>query len=144
MPTLWEFAGEDIDYENVYKRQRIILVGNDFDPMIISVVKLLIDQGVPMKFVKISVLTDGSNVFLKSDVVLEPAGPAVPPVAARGKPWIEKGQDWHLNQRCNRQTAEKLRELVEHLTSLEDVEVSWNHEFYVAFILAQYKRALLE
>ncbi|MEM3448265.1 MAG: hypothetical protein QXU11_07545 [Thermoproteota archaeon] len=60
MPTLWEFAGEDIDYENVYKRQRIIPVGNDFDPMIISVVKLLIDQGVPMKFVKISVLTDGS------------------------------------------------------------------------------------
>ncbi len=136
--ALEEFAGEDIDYEDVNKRQRIILVGTDFDPRIVSVGKWLIDQGVPIKFVKISVLTDGSNVFLKSDVILEPAGPAVPPVAARGKPWIENGQDWHLNQRCNRQTAEKLRELVEYLTSLEGVEVSWNQEFYVAFILAQY------
>jgi hypothetical protein len=136
--ALQEFAGEEIDYEDVNRRQRIILVGTDFDPRIMSVGKWLIDQGVPMKFVKILILTDGNNTFLKSDVILEPAGPAVLPIAAKGRPWIENGQDWHLNQRCNRQTAEKLRELVEYLTSLEGVEVSWNQELYVAFILARY------
>ena len=136
--ALQEFAGDDIDYEDVNKRQRIILVGTNFDPRIISVGKWLIDQGVPIKFVKVSMLMDGNNAFLKSDVILEPVGPAVPPVAAKGKPWIENGQDWHLNQRCNKQTAEKLRELADYLTALEGVKVSWNQEFYVAFILAQY------
>ena len=35
--ALQEFAGEEIDYEDVNRRQRIILVGTDFDPRIMSV-----------------------------------------------------------------------------------------------------------
>jgi hypothetical protein len=33
----------------------------------------------------------GNNEFLKSEVILEPIVAAVPPVAAKGRPWIEDG-----------------------------------------------------
>jgi len=135
--ALQEFAEEDIDYEDINRRQRIILVGTDFDPKIVSVARWLADQGVPIKLVKISAWTDGKNTFLKSDVVLQPAEPTIQPAVGKGRPWLEDGESWHLKQRCNRQTATKLQELVEYLTSLEGVRVSWNQEFYVAFILAE-------
>jgi len=135
--ALQEFAEEDIDYEDINKRQRIILVGTDFDPKIISVAKWLVDQGVPIKLVRVSAWTDGKNTFLKSDVMLQPAGSMIRPAVGKGRPWIEDGEEWHLRQRCNRQMATKLQELVDYLTSLEGVRVSWNQEFYVAFILAE-------
>jgi len=139
--ALQDFFEEDIDYEDINKRQKIILVGEDFDEKILSVGKWLLDQGVPIKLVKIQELTDGENTFLKSETILAPTS-VLQPVTEKGKekgrPWLENGEDWHLNQRCNKQTAEKLKEIANYLTSLEDVEVSWNQEFYVAFTINQH------
>jgi hypothetical protein len=135
--ALQEFAEEGIDYEDVNGGQRIILVGDEFDPKIKSVAEWLSSQGVSMKLVKVSALKDGNSVYLRSDVILAPRGPMIQPSAGSGKPWIENGKDWHLNQRCNTQIALKLQELADFLSTLEGVSASWNQEFYVSFILAQ-------
>lgn len=134
--ALQEFMEEVKDYEDVNRRQRIILVGEDFDDKILSVGRWLVNQGVSIKLVRISYLTDGTNFFLRPDAILAPAAPVLQP-AAKGRPWIENGREWHLKQRCNKQAASKLEELVEFMTSLEGVDTSWNQEFYVAFILDQ-------
>jgi hypothetical protein len=136
--ALQDFFGEDIDYEDINKRQKIILVGEDFDEKILSIGKWLLDQGVLIKFVKVQVLTDGENTFLKPETILAPTSvlqPVVERGREKGRPWLENGEDWHLNQRCNKQTAEKLKEIANYLTSLEGVEVSWNQEFYVALTI---------
>lgn len=65
------------------------MVGTDFDQKIISVAKCLAGQGVPIKLVRISTFTDRKNIFLKPDVVLQPAGPMIQPAIEKGRPWIE-------------------------------------------------------
>jgi hypothetical protein len=132
--ALEEIAEEAIDYDAVNSRQRIILVGDDFDPKILSVGKWLLGQGVSIKLVKVSAYAHGDGTFLKSETVLAPTKPTTQP---QGRPWLDDGKNWHLKEKCNEQAARKLQELADYLSTLEGVSVSWNQEFYVSFILAQ-------
>jgi hypothetical protein len=128
---------EEADYDNMNSRQKIVIVGADFDPKILSVAKWLLKQGVEIKLVRVTAFTDGAGHFLRSETALGPEGPALRPLGGKEEPSLEDGREWHLRQRCNERTAEKLQELVDLLSSREGVTVSWNQEFYVALIVAQ-------
>jgi hypothetical protein len=137
-------ALQDIDYEDINKRQKIILVGESFDEKILSVGKWLLDQGVPIKLVKVQELRDEENTLLKSETILAPKTSALQPITEKRRPWLENGKDWHLRQRCNKQTAEILEELANYLASLENVDISWNQEFYVSFTINQHNWVIIK
>jgi hypothetical protein len=128
---------ETLDYEDVNQNQRIIIVGTEIDDRIKSVARWLIDKNVDIKLVRITPHQDDSTIYINSEAILpQPTIGVVGKPSAKGRPWLEDGKSWHLQKRCNEENAQRLLKLHDMITSTGDVSVSWNQEFYVAFIVS--------
>ena len=144
----WESAGEDREFiEEVQTlcgdevtlntTQRIILVGREVKPRLGSMALWLIDQGVDIRIVAVSLLKDEERLYLQPQVVIPP--PAEPRAgggpAQSKKQWLIDPQAWHLEERCGpagREIFEKVIDLIAEAAPKAEGP-NWPQKLYVSW-----------
>lgn len=131
-----EFCEEDYEIND---QQRIILAGGDVRPRTSSVTLWLRKQGVDIKIVQLEPWQDDEDIYLNPRVLIPLPAEEKFNIQAlaedKSKPWKEDGKDWHLNNRCSKDSAELLHSLIELIEeSLAGVQgPNWRQKFYVSF-----------
>lgn len=144
----WESVGEEHDFLEVTQAlcgdeaalntsQRLILVGRDIKPRLGTMALWLIDQGVDVRVVAVTLLNDESRLYLQPQIVIPPpselkVGSSPGPSK---KPWLVNGRAWHLEQRCGpegRAIFERIMDLI--AKEAPDAEgPSWSQKLYISW-----------
>jgi hypothetical protein len=125
----------DEGYE-LNKDQRIILVGPGVSDKVMTLLMWLEKKGLNIKVIDITLIKDDEDIYLTSKTLLpfpKPEELMVGGKSSGAEPWKVDGQKWHLEKRCNNETAELLTNLVALFEDLDGVDgISWDQKFYVA------------
>jgi len=119
--------------------QRIIIVGSHVREKLGSVALWLRKHNIDVKVIEVSFFNDGGNFFLSPQTIIPLPTAEKFEIGRRSiigdRPWINKGEEWHLDKRCGKAMKEKLLKLNDIITeNLEDVEGPfWDQKFYVSF-----------
>lgn len=128
-----EFIDEEAELN---AEQRILIAGRRLRDKIGSVALWLLERDVNIKVVELVPYRDEAEaLFVAPTVVVPPPTAEDYEIGSVGgdEPWQRDGRDWHLNHRCNEQTAALLEELESVITQLPDVTSKWRQKFYMAF-----------
>ena len=124
--------------EDFNREQRIIIAGSHIGEKLGSVALWLRNHHIDIKIVEFSLFKDGDNYFLSSQIIIPPPAISGGDIGKRpiiGRPWINNGQAWHLEERCGKAMKEKLIQLNNLINeNIEEVDGPfWGQKFYVSF-----------
>jgi len=142
---LEESFGEDFSVENLNKFQRIIVVGQNIDVRIGSVLVWLSEQKVGIKAVEFEPYKIENTTYLYTKVVI-PLVPYEKYVDARRysegtKPWIQNGEKWHCEEKMGKVANELFNQLDQVIQSMFPGinGPNWGQEFYISYKVHGYR-----
>jgi len=115
-----------------------------------SVALWLREHSIDIKVIEIEVYREGETLFLQPHTIIPlpvsrfsdtGRGKGVEPT----KPWLEDGQNWHLNRRCGPRTREMMLQLDDLIRDELAVDgPGWNQKHYVAYRVHNYNWLVVE
>lgn len=123
------------EYE-LNQNQRILLVGESIRERLDLVVRWLSSREVEVSVLEVEMLKDGNQLYLDTEQtipVTENTVSGVSPETSK-EPWKDDGKSWHLNEKLDSGTAERLEEVIESLENVESLDGPyWGQKQYVSF-----------
>lgn len=142
-----ELYEEDVDFNEklesfcndeyeLNQNQRILLVGESIRERLDYVVRWLSSRDVEVSVLEVEMLQDGKQFYLDTEQTIpvpENTISGVSPETSK-EPWKDDGKSWHINEKLNDETAERLKEVVEALGNVDSLDgPHWGQKQYVSF-----------
>lgn len=133
------------EYE-LNQNQRILLVGEGIRERLDLVVRWLTDRDVEISVLEVEMLQDGKQLYLDTEQTIPIPENTVSGIApdTSKQPWKADGKSWHLDEKLNDDTAQRLREVIDALKNLEVLDgPHWGQKQYVSFKQNRKNRVIL-
>ena len=132
---LEEFCNDEYELN---RDQRILLVGESIRERLDLVVRWLSERNIDISVLEVNLLKEDGQLYVDTEQILPVEQQTVTSVDpnTKSQPWKSDGRSWHLENKLNDETANRLVEVIEAVGEIELLDGPyWGQKYYVSFRL---------